>query len=110
MLENVAKSGNIPQALRNRPTVEWWYISLVLDFSRLHQSRTYGMSGPNPLDLPSIIAYNEAVSKEPMEFFIDIMQELDSTFLKAERKKAERKGKKTKVPNSSSTRVRKPGR
>jgi len=51
------------------------------------------MSGGNPLDLPSIIAYNKAISKEPMEFFIDIMQELDSAFLKAERKKADRKDK-----------------
>lgn len=94
MLERVAKtSGKTPQALLDRPNLGWMYLSLVHDFYRLHNSRSYGMSGANPLDLPSIIAYNEAVSKEPLEFFIDVIQELDRTFLEAQRKKSERKDK-----------------
>jgi hypothetical protein len=71
--------------------VEWWHLSLVLDFFRLHKARTYGMGGPNPLDLPSIISYNTSVSKEPMEFFIDLMQELDRSFLEAVAKKEQRR-------------------
>ena len=49
------------------------------------------MNGPNPLDLPSIITYNQVVSKEPMEFFIDLMQALDGTFFEASNKKQKRK-------------------
>jgi hypothetical protein len=77
--------------LKDRPTVDWWHLSLVLDFYRLHKSRTYGFNGPNPLDLPSIISYNKEVSKEPMEFFIDLMQELDNSFLDSVEKKRKRK-------------------
>lgn len=51
------------------------------------------MSGPNPLDLQSIITYNKEVSKEPMEFFIDLMQELDAAYLEAEAKKQKKKTK-----------------
>lgn len=49
------------------------------------------MNGPNPLDLVSIITYNEAVSKEPLEFFIDMMQALDNAFFEATTKKQKKR-------------------
>jgi hypothetical protein len=49
------------------------------------------MNGPNPLDLQTIILYNTTVSKESMDFFIDLMQSLDDAFFEATAKKQKRK-------------------
>lgn len=91
LLESQAAKGNVPKALLDRPELPWYYFALLEDFNRLSRARTYHMSGPNPIDIKSILEYNQRVSKESTELFIDLMQELDSLFIEESNKKSKRK-------------------
>ena len=87
--------GETPQALLDKPELPWYYEDFIEHFAVLSFSRSSRpevqvtseggklyTSAPQPIDIPSIIQYNEAVVKmDSCAEFISIIQCLDSVFL-----------------------------
>jgi hypothetical protein len=95
VLTRAKEKGMNPQALIDKPDIEWYYEVFISHFNVLSFSRTRRPSiritskggkiyttDPNPLDLPSIILYNrEIVKMESCADFISIIQALDSVYV-----------------------------
>jgi hypothetical protein len=75
------EQGKDPEPLRNMPVVPPGFDELLRHFRRLSFSRTYGMSSPNPIDFLSIDRYNQTIARLDLDFFLDVVQLLDSFYL-----------------------------
>jgi len=51
------------------------------------------MNGSNPIDIPSIFLYNSTIALLEDEFFLEVMQSLDTVYLNHEAKKAKARSK-----------------
>lgn len=80
------KAGKDPQALRDMPVVPTGFDTLLYHFKKLSASRTYSMTGPNPIDFPSIAVYNQSIARLDLEFFLDVIQILDDYHLNSTQK------------------------
>ena len=87
VLLKAQEQGMDPEALRNRPDIPWFYEVFIHHFNILSFSRTMNMNGPNPIDIPAILDYNEKIVKmdSPVEF-LGIIQTLDGLFLTKKKK------------------------
>jgi hypothetical protein len=89
-LMKAKQMGMNPQALQDMPSLPWYYSEFLSHFSALNRARTYSLVQgkdksfriPNPIDIPSILQYNEAIVKmsNPSDF-LDIVQTLDDLFM-----------------------------
>jgi hypothetical protein len=86
-LLKLKQQGKDPKALQDMPEVPPGFGELLRHFNRLSFSRTYGMSGPNPIDFHSIYRYNQAIARLDLEFFLEVIQMLDSFYLNKANKK-----------------------
>lgn len=87
--------GQQTPALDSKPDIPWYYEVIIDHFSCLSSSRSYHMSGPNPIDIPSILSYNKDVAKMRPTDFIYLMQSIDRMYLKkvSEKQNSKTKGK-----------------
>jgi len=82
VLERAAKSGMTVQALLDRPSLPF-YIKVIYDhFQILSFSRNYSQIGALPIDISTILSYNETIVKMPPAEFLYYIQSLDHEFLK----------------------------
>lgn len=59
-----------------------FYLTHVWDwFWQIHRGRTYGMSGPNPLTWPDIKAWKEVLNIQIHPLEVELIKEIDSTYL-----------------------------
>ena len=63
------------------PRVPAGFNELLRHFNRLSFSRTFGLSGPNPIDFLSVFHYNQVIARLDLEFFLDVVQMLDTFYL-----------------------------
>lgn len=70
------KTGIIPPALLNRPTLEDGDEEYVTAFMMLNTRRSSGM-GPNPISLTEILAYVQLYEVNEPETFVRVMVEMD---------------------------------
>lgn len=83
------RKGLDPEALRNRPILPWYYEALFNHFTKLSFARVQGEQGFNPIDIGNILRYNSDIAKySDPSFFLDVIQHLDSLFLKKRNQKS----------------------
>lgn len=90
VLLEAERRGMNPQALRDKPDIPWYYFEFIKHYNNLSRSREYKLiqtkdksyNIPNPIDIASILQYNEAIVKmsNPSDF-LDIVQTLDDIFI-----------------------------
>jgi hypothetical protein len=80
--------GRDPDALKKRPEVPVGYHELLTHFNRLSFSRSFGFGNPNPIAIHEIISYNQAIARLDLEFFVDVVQMLDTFYLENYGKKS----------------------
>ncbi len=80
MLLQAKKNGMDPQALKDRPELPWYLQMYIDDFYRLCRYRTSGMNSVNPLDLNTILLYTEVYSVKNVQYFIEVMNLLDTMY------------------------------
>jgi len=78
------------------PRLPLGFPELLRHFNRLSGSRTYGISGPNPIDFLSVFYYNQAIARLDLEFFLEVIQMLDTFYLNKPGKQTSKGPKKSK--------------
>lgn len=78
-----------PKALENKPPYYGWMREYLQAFNTLSSTRQYGM-GPNPITLTEILAYLQIWGTDDRVEFIAYILKMDSAFLDAKARKAER--------------------
>jgi hypothetical protein len=78
-----------PRALETRPRVHQWMEEYITAFNVLNDTRTAGMA-PNPISLSEILAYLKLYGASDTGEFVAYIMAMDSAFLSAQLKKAER--------------------
>ena len=82
------KAGKDPEALRIMPRLPLGFPELLRHFNRL--------SGPNPIDFLSVFYYNQAIARLDLEFFLEVIQMLDTFYLNKPGKQTSKGPKKSK--------------
>jgi len=91
----VAKAkGMDPIGLKNKPVVPWYYEVFLKHYLILSNSRSYRLdvvpnsstgfsyvTKPNPIDIPTILQYNQNIVKMDHSEFLHLMQTLDGCYL-----------------------------
>ena len=103
------KTGVLPPALANQPDITPEMRFYFGAFNRLSRSRTYHMSGPNPIALSEISAYAEKIgytNADDFFFLADVISACDEVFLEdvAKRQKAKSESKKPAAKKPSRSR------
>lgn len=111
-LQAQKKKGVPTPALDRRPDLPWYLTYWLEDFNVLSNSRTAGMSGYNPIDLPSILQYAQAIGVKRLGLrrFIRIIQYLDNRFLLFWQKKQKAEQERSRKKTPQTPRLRRPGR
>jgi hypothetical protein len=90
LLQYEKQTGKTPQALLDMPDLPWYYQEFVRHFRILSNNRVYRtfqagdkmISTPNPIDITTILRYNEYIVKMANAAdFIDIIMTLDGVFM-----------------------------
>ena len=84
MLIGLAKSGEIPPALSNRPKLTEWQQSFMDAFNCLNSSRAYTSVGPASIPYPYILSYlneHRITDLSDREEFVMIVQAIDNAYL-----------------------------
>lgn len=79
--------------LEEAPEIPFYIEHIWVWFWQLHKGRTYGMSGPNPLTWENILAWRNLLDIEIRPIEIDILNEMDSAYLKYISDNRKKKGK-----------------
>lgn len=96
LLQYEKQTGKTPQALSDKPDLPWYYYEFVRHFRILSNNRTYRsfqagdkvISIPNPIDISTILSYNEHIVKMRNPFdLVDIIMTLDDIFMRNSMKK-----------------------
>ena len=81
------------EQLENVPEIPF-YLTHIWDwFWQIHKGRSYGMSGPNPLTWPDIEAWRNILNIQIRPLEVELIKEIDSTYLEYLAKKHKAKGK-----------------
>ena len=109
LLLSYRKTGTVPPALQNEPEVTELLRFYFESFAFVSRFRTYGMSGPNPLDFSTIRDYARSIgytTSGDILFFAEVMSACDQVYLEdyQRRSKAESDKKKKAAPKKPSAR------
>lgn len=83
LLEIAETTGMTPPGLLSKPDLPSRCVPIWNIFTLLHDSRTEGMSGPDPIPISEIKSTLDLLGKEDMEhrmFLTHIVKKLDSVF------------------------------
>lgn len=83
-MEIEATTGFTPLALQERPRVAAKHVELLDGFYTLHQSRSFGFNGPNPLSMPDFAGFFSIFPEESADkraAMIRVWQALDGAIL-----------------------------
>lgn len=83
--------------LEEAPEIPFYLEHIWEWFWQLHRGRSYGMSGPNPITWENILAWKNLLEIQIRPIEIEIINEIDSMYLKYisdKHKKKKKKGKK----------------
>jgi len=78
-------------SLDTMPVLPAGYWILQEHYDRLNRSRSYNMGGPNPIAFSEIERYNHTIARLDLEFFVDVIQMLDSFHLDGDKKTVSKK-------------------
>jgi len=83
-VKTIERRGKRAKTVSNKPTLPWYYEVFLTHFKIMSRSRVNGMDGPNPIDIPTILNYNEKIAKvRDPELFLHIIQELDYLYMRS---------------------------
>ena len=80
--------------LKESPDIPFYIEHIWEWFWQIHKGRTYGMSGPNPITWENILAWRNLLDIQIRPIEIEIINEMDSVYLKYISDKNKKKGKK----------------